>query len=162
MKHSFAPLISDKSKVLILGSLPGAKSLELQQYYAYKHNHFWPIMFDIFGSGELIGYKEKCHLLLDNGLALWDVAKSAERKGSGDSQIKNLRPNDIPGLLRRYPDLRFLIFNGDFAFSTYRKCFGDPLLPFRKVLSTSPACAGRLEEKNKMWREAITQGLAII
>ena len=32
---SFKPSIDNNSKVLILGSMPGAKSLEEQQYYAH-------------------------------------------------------------------------------------------------------------------------------
>lgn len=160
MKRSFAPLINEDSRVLILGSLPGAESLRAGQYYAYRYNHFWKIIFAILNGGEeLTDYGEKCALLLRGGLALWDVAESAEREGSLDSRIKNLKPNDIPGLLPRYADIRFLIFNGGFAFAAYKKYFGTPLLPYEKVLSTSPACAGRFDEKLAMWRAAIQKGL---
>lgn len=161
MKKSFAPLIGVGSKILILGSLPGAKSLEMGQYYAYKYNHFWPIMFTLFGGKESALYNDKCILLLKNGVALWDVAKSAERAGSLDSQIKNLLPNDVPALLRSYPNIGFLIFNGGFSFSAYKKYFGAPSLLYAKVLSTSPACAGRFDEKLEMWREAVKRGLQI-
>lgn len=159
MKKSFAPLINEKSKILILGSLPGAKSLEMGQYYAYKYNHFWQIIFAIFKSGELTDYQDKCRLLLENRLALWDVTKSAERNGSLDSQIKNLKPNDIPSLLKDHPGIRYLIFNGGFSYTTYKKCFGEPILPHVKVLSTSPACAGRFQEKLEMWSKAVKKGL---
>lgn len=161
MKKSFAPLVDENSKILILGSLPGAKSLELGQYYAYKHNHFWPIIFDILESGELTGYGEKCDLLLRNRLALWDVAESAERDGSLDSHIKNFKPNDIPNLLANSQGIRYLIFNGGFSYTTYKKCFGEPAKPHAKVLSTSPACAGRFQEKLEMWREAVVNGLSM-
>jgi len=160
MKYSFEPLIGKTSKVLILGSLPGAASLAAGQYYAHKYNHFWPIIFAVLGSREQISYYDKCRLLLDSKLALWDVARSAEREGSLDSRIKNLEPNDITALLTEYPSIRFLIFNGGFAFSTYKKHFGTPALPCQKVLSTSPACAGRYNEKLTMWREAVKKGLS--
>lgn len=160
MKRSFAPLVNENSRILILGSLPGAESLRAGQYYAYKHNHFWKIIFEILNGGEEpTDYGEKCALLLRGGLALWDVAESAEREGSLDSRIKNLKPNDIPGLLKRHGSIRFLIFNGGFAFSAYKRSFGKPPLPYEKVLSTSPACAGRLDEKLAMWRAAIQRGL---
>lgn len=160
MERSFAPLVNKDSRILILGSLPGVESLRAGQYYAYKYNHFWKIIFEIFNRGEeLTDYAEKCGLLLRRGLALWDVAESAEREGSLDSRIKNLRPNDIPGLLKCCGNIQFLIFNGGFAFSAYKKCFGKPLLPYEKVLSTSPACAGRFEEKLAMWSAAIQKGL---
>ena len=32
--ESFAPIVSEKSKVLILGTMPGAESLKTDQYYA--------------------------------------------------------------------------------------------------------------------------------
>lgn len=160
MERSFAPLVNEDSRILILGSLPGAESLRAGQYYAYQYNHFWKIIFEILNDGwELTDYGEKCALLLRGGLALWDVAESAEREGSLDSRIKNLEPNDIPGLLKRYANIRFLIFNGGFAFSAYKKSFGKPTLPYEKVLSTSPACAGRFDEKLALWRGAVKKGL---
>lgn len=159
-KRSFPPLIDGKSRVLILGSLPGAESLRAGQYYAYKHNHFWRIVSDVLGCGrEPADYAEKCAMLLDGGLALWDVAESAEREGSLDSRIRNLRPNDVPGLLKSWTNLSYIIFNGGFAFSVYKKCFGKPSLPYEKLLSTSPACAGRFDEKLAMWRGAVKRGL---
>ena len=37
---SFKPSIDNNSKILILGSMPGIKSLEEQQYYAHPQNRF--------------------------------------------------------------------------------------------------------------------------
>lgn len=41
---SFKPSVDNKSKVLILGSMPGVKSIEMQQYYAHPQNRFWKVM----------------------------------------------------------------------------------------------------------------------
>ena len=41
---SFAPAINENSKILILGSMPGIKSLEETQYYAHPQNRFWKVM----------------------------------------------------------------------------------------------------------------------
>ena len=41
---SFKPSIDNNSKILILGSMPGVKSLEEQQYYAHPQNRFWKVM----------------------------------------------------------------------------------------------------------------------
>ena len=41
---SFLPNIDKRSKILILGSMPGIKSLEMQQYYAHPQNRFWKLM----------------------------------------------------------------------------------------------------------------------
>ena len=35
---SFLPIIDKETKILILGSLPGKKSLELREYYGHPRN----------------------------------------------------------------------------------------------------------------------------
>lgn len=51
MLKSFAPVINAQSKFMVIGSMPGEASLKAQEYYAYKHNAFWPIVFDVFPRG---------------------------------------------------------------------------------------------------------------
>ena len=41
---SFTPSIDNNSKILILGSMPGVKSLKEQQYYAHPQNRFWKVL----------------------------------------------------------------------------------------------------------------------
>ena len=45
---SFEPILPNKPKVLILGSMPSKLSFEKQQYYGNPRNHFWPILFELF------------------------------------------------------------------------------------------------------------------
>ena len=156
MEYSFAPLADEKSRLLILGSLPGVKSLQAQQYYAHPQNRFWRIVFSVFGEEFSENYATRTALMLKNGAALWDVVRCAERKGSLDGNIKEQSPNDIPALLAGYPGIGLVLFNGAFAFNNYRRFFGEPTLPYKKLLSTSPACAGRDEERFAMWKEALT------
>ena len=157
MDYSFAPLIDIHCELLILGSLPGIKSLCENQYYAHPHNQFWPIMCKVLDEEFSIIYERRCSMLLKNNVALWDVIKCAERKGSLDAEIKNEIPNDSPALLKNYPRIRLIIFNGSCAFTKYKKHFGMPSLPYHRVLSTSPACAGRDYEKFLMWQKALQE-----
>ena len=49
MEHSFEPIIDRRSRLLILGSLPGAVSLKKNEYYANRLNRFWEILFSVMG-----------------------------------------------------------------------------------------------------------------
>jgi double-stranded uracil-DNA glycosylase len=49
--QSLGPIASKKSKIPILGSMPGAASLKAGQYYAHPRKAFWRIMGELFGAG---------------------------------------------------------------------------------------------------------------
>ena len=51
MIYSFSPAVNSQTRVLVVGSMPGEASLKAQEYYAYKHNQFWKIVFEIFAAG---------------------------------------------------------------------------------------------------------------
>ena len=46
---SFAPHVTPDTRLLILGSLPGARSLADRQYYAHPTNQFWRLLGAIVG-----------------------------------------------------------------------------------------------------------------
>ncbi|HEU0126064.1 MAG TPA: DNA-deoxyinosine glycosylase, partial [Flavobacterium sp.] len=96
---SFAPISSKKSKVLILGTMPGIKSLELNQYYGHAQNNFWKFMFLILKEEFSYDYETRKNLLLQNNIALWDVLQFCDRVGSLDSAIKNEIANDFENFL---------------------------------------------------------------
>ena len=159
MTHSFAPIINDNSRVLILGSLPGAKSLEMRQYYADPRNQFWYILYATFGfEAPDADYEKRVAFILSHGLALWDVIQSAERNGSLDKNIKNVTANDIPGLLRDYPEIERIICGGRKSAELLQRCYPDIELKTIYVPSTSPI-QGRyvkpVEEKLALWRSAV-------
>ena len=85
--ESFPPIAADGARVLILGSLPGTRSLADQQYYAQPQNAFWKMMGEFFGAGPELPYAARTERLSASGIALWDVIASAERPGSLDSSI---------------------------------------------------------------------------
>ncbi|MCT4542364.1 MAG: DNA-deoxyinosine glycosylase [Vallitalea sp.] len=87
---SFDPIIGDEPKVLILGTMPSVKSLEINEYYGFGRNHFWKIMSDLFMFDKDLSYEEGKRVLIKNKIALWDVIYSCEREGSLDKNIKNI------------------------------------------------------------------------
>lgn len=159
---SFAPLARPGSRVLILGTLPGAESLRRQQYYANPHNAFWRIMGALFAAGPDLPYDERLEKLASAGVALWDVCASATRPGSLDANITEVAPQDFAGFLAAHPSIALICFNGQSAARLFGRLVA-PGLPeeMRRIdthilPSTSPAHAGmRFEQKLALWRETL-------
>ena len=143
--RSFKASIDNNSKILILGSMPGVKSLKEQQYYAHQQNRFWKIMSVICNEPKLheYSYELKLKTLLKNNIALWDTIKTCKRDGSLDSDIQNETPNDIRKLLKTYPNINTICFNGNKSYSAFKKYFPNLLEKYNcfKMPSTSPANA---------------------
>ncbi len=157
---SFLPSIDENSQILVLGSMPGVKSLDEQQYYAHPQNRFWKLMGIICNCKNLHNqkYKAKLQVLLDNKIALWDVIQSCNRDGSLDSNIQNEKPNNIPKLLNKYKNIKIICLNGNKSFSAFKKHFPKLLEKYNcyKLPSTSPANARfRLEDLYKEWDNAL-------
>ena len=68
-----APVLGGRPRLLLLGSMPGSASLLEQRYYAHPRNLFWPFMQQLFGIPVELGYQQRCQLLTEQGIALWDV-----------------------------------------------------------------------------------------
>lgn len=62
--ESLKPIVDKDSRVLILGSMPGRKSLELQQYYAHPQNRFWRMLSVLLREDEPLRYEDKKNMLL--------------------------------------------------------------------------------------------------
>ncbi len=125
MSHasSFDPIIRDGAQLLILGSMPGLRSLDAQQYYAHPRNAFWPIMAELFQFDADLAYTERLQALQHHKIALWDVLADCYRPGSLDSAIveSSIHANDFAALYRQYPTLRAVFFNGGKAEQSFRK-----------------------------------------
>jgi double-stranded uracil-DNA glycosylase len=158
----FAAVSDPSARLLILGSLPGAMSLEHRQYYAKPQNVFWRIMDSLFGAGPHLPYAQRMQALTKAGVALWDVCASAHRIGSLDSAIKHHAANDFETFFAAHPNIELVCFNGQKAAALYRKSVYDTLppamqrLPLRVLPSTSPANAGlSYEEKLRQWSSSV-------
>lgn len=157
---SFEPSIDSNSRILVLGSMPGVKSLEEQQYYAHPQNRFWKVMGSICNVCNLheLDYSLKLENLLKNNIALWDTIKSCKRDGSLDSEIQNEVPNDIGQLLKKYHNIKIICLNGNKSYSMFKKYFPDLLDKYScfKMPSTSPANARySLNALIKEWSEVV-------
>lgn len=150
---SFPPFIDDQSKILILGSIPGVKSLEKQQYYAHPQNKFWKIIFELFSEEFTENYPERVATLTKHHIAIWDVIDSCERKGSLDSEIKNEEANQIGELLEQYPNVKAIFCNGGKSYKNLQKILGKNYkLPIILLPSTSPLHTVSFEKKYEEWK----------
>lgn len=154
MKHPFAPVVAQGSRILILGTFPSEGSAEGGGYYGARYadgrprNDFWPLMADVFDTPWLARLHQdpgeadrrasvgldpiasawdvrymwlKMHLV-----ALWDVVASCERDGpSSDGELRDVRANDIPGLIEKLPDLRMIGFTGTKARDLFYRHVGE-------------------------------------
>ena len=141
-KRSFPPIVDARSRVLVLGTLPGEESLRRQQYYAHPRNLFWPIVFALFGATPLADYDERVAFIAAHRIALWDVCEVGERERSADTTIRRERPNVIDRLLDEHRLIHAVAFNGTGARRLYDRHFPRrPELTYLALPSTSPAHA---------------------
>ena len=149
--HNIEPLYDKKSRILILGSFPSVKSREEQFFYAHPQNRFWRVMAALTENEIPKTVEEKKTLLLNSKIAVWDVIKSCDITGSGDSSIKNVVPNDITDILKT-GNIRAIYCNGQTAYKLYGR-YIEPKTHIKATVlpSTSPANAayslGKLMEK---------------
>ncbi|KAA0128455.1 DNA-deoxyinosine glycosylase [Chryseobacterium sp. SN22] len=151
---SFPPIIDIHSEILILGSIPGVKSLEKQQYYAHPQNKFWKIIFELLQEGFTDDYSERIEVIRKHHIALWDVIDSCERKGSLDSEIKNEEANQIDELLDNHPNIKAIFCNGGKSYKNLQKMLGKNYkIPVFLMPSTSPLHTISFEKKLEEWRK---------
>ncbi len=152
---SFRPLIGNDAEILILGTMPGNTSLQQHEYYAYKHNHFWKLIYAVFDQPPQAGYPAKVKYIKDNKIALWDVLSKCRRDNtSADTAIRREIPNNITKLLAEHSSIRDIFFNGKQAEKYFHKYFKGPFKQRLHLLpSTSPANAQyTFEQKLRSWR----------
>ena len=154
----FPPITKSNAKILILGSMPGVKSLQDNQYYAHPRNAFWPIMIKLLSNDEKLNYTNRKQLLINNKVALWDVLKSCYRKGSLDSNIDHatIEANDFNLFLSKHKKIKTIFFNGGEAEKLFKryaiKNLSNKEIQFFRLPSTSPAHAAMsFDEKQLRW-----------
>lgn len=152
--HSIPPVYDAHSRVLILGSFPSVKSREAQFFYGHPHNRFWKVLAAVFEREIPQTAEEKRTMLLECGIALWDVIASCEIEGSADSSIRQVVPNDIQVILDA-AEIKHIFVNGKTAETYYNRFLR--MQTGREAIclpSTSPAnAAWSLERLIAQWRQ---------
>lgn len=162
---SFPPIVGTTPEILILGSMPGMESLKQQRYYAHPRNAFWPIITSFYGHSEKLEYSQRCDLLKQQQIAVWDVLKSCYRPGSLDQNIEteSMIANNFVTFLQLHPSVRQIFFNGGKAEQVFKRYVMKQLeaaeisLIYQRLPSTSPAHAAmRYEIKQQLWHQALS------
>ena len=155
VEHTFKPIYSKDSKILILGSIPSVVSREDNFYYAHPQNRFWKIISKIYNEKIPTTKEEKTKLILNNNLAIYDVIKSCDIEGSADSSIKNVKLNNLDLLIQK-SKIEKIIFNGNKAYELYNKYEKNKFSNTKVLPSTSPANAKyTLEDLCKIWSKEL-------
>ncbi|AQR72395.1 DNA-deoxyinosine glycosylase [Sphingomonas sp. LM7] len=158
-KHSFPPVIDGHVRLLVLGSLPGERSLAERRYYAHPQNQFWRLISPAAGRDlAALPYEERLRCILSAHIGLWDVVASATRPGSTDAAMRDIEGHDIAALAATLPDLRAIAFNGGTALRHGTKQLGTTAARYKIVAlpSSSPLHTIGFDAKLPAW-EALAQ-----
>ena len=172
ISHGFEPVFDEHSRILVLGSFPSVLSRENAFYYGNPQNRFWRVMAACLGEpvpqnegglsddGRPLTLEEsiaaKKRMLLEHGIALWDVIASCDIKGSSDASIKNVVPAQVERVLET-AHIGAVICNGGTAGRLYKRYLQWQVGLAAHVLpSTSPAnAAWQLERLTARWQEEL-------
>jgi hypoxanthine-DNA glycosylase len=153
-KRCFDPVVDQRTRLLVLGSLPGDQSLLRNEYYGNRQNRFWMLMSEVLGEALVpLDYAARLQALLRHGVGLWDVVAEASRPGSLDSNIRERDDNDLPALLLSFPRIATIAFNGGTANKLGMRVLGERAAGYRIVAlpSSSPAYTIAYAEKSAAW-----------
>lgn len=151
-KAAFAPVVDARTRLLILGSLPGDASLKAAQYYAHPRNAFWRLTGGVIGRDlAALPYAERLAALKAARVGLWDVIAGAERQGSLDGAIRNAESADLISLIAGLPDLQAVAFNGKTAARIGRLSLVGTSLLLLDLPSSSPAFTLPFADKATAW-----------
>ncbi len=151
---SFSPVCPPSTRVLILGSLPGAASLAAGRYYAHPQNQFWLLTGAVFGQDlSALDYEARLAALGVVGIGLWDTVASAQRAGSLDSALRAVEAAALGDLIATLPGLRAIAFNGATAARIGRQALGETKPVLLDLPSSSPAYAAMsFTDKAQQWK----------
>lgn len=153
IKNGLPPIADARTRLFILGSLPGERSLREGRYYAHPTNQFWRLVGPIVGRDlQRLDYHQRLAALADHGIGLWDVVSAGRREGSQDAAIRDARHNPIGGLRVQYPLLEAIAFNGGRAATDGRRLLaGIDGIELYDLVSSSGLARMPLDQKIARW-----------
>lgn len=152
-KAAFDPVVDSRTRLLILGSLPGDASLKAAQYYAHPQNAFWRLVGGVIGVDLVaLPYLDRLEALKAAGVGLWDVIARATRPGSLDGAIRDAEAADLNTLVGRLSGVRAVAFNGATAARVGRRILiPGPDVSLIDLPSSSPAHTRSFDSKAEAW-----------
>ncbi len=139
--HPLDPVFDERSRVLVLGTMPSPASRATGFYYGHPQNRFWKVMAALFDEPLPATNDERRDLALRHGIALWDVLAECSIEGASDGSIGACVPNDLARILDRAP-IQAIFCTGAKAAELYgRHCEAAAGRPCVRLPSTSPANA---------------------
>jgi TDG/mug DNA glycosylase family protein len=154
VKSGMPPIARPDARLFILGSLPGDASLAAQRYYAHSTNQFWRLVGGAIGEElQALSYEDRLTRLAQRRIGVWDVIASARRPGSLDQAIRVAEHNRIEHLLRDFPNLRAIAFNGTTAATIGRRLIGEAPrgITLLDLPSSSAANTAAFADKLSAW-----------
>jgi double-stranded uracil-DNA glycosylase len=153
VKTGLPPVARADARLLILGSLPGDRSLMAKRYYAHPTNQFWRLVGAAIGEDlQGLAYDARLARLGERGIGLWDVIGSARRSGSLDQAIREPAHNALEELAASLPNLRAIAFNGGTAAAIGRRLLRHRAgLDLIDLPSSSAAFTRAFDEKARDW-----------
>ena len=147
------------ARLIILGSLPGDRSLSAQRYYAHPTNQFWRLLGSAIGEDlQALEYADRLERLAERGIGLWDVIGSARRSGSLDQAIREASHNALGDWLASFPQLEAVAFNGRKAAETGRRALDGLLFKIDLIELPSSRAAFTLPVSDKARAWAVLGG----
>lgn len=147
------PVINNETEILIVGTFPGVKSRELNQYYADSRNQFWKLMGSVLDVNlQELDYSGRIETLQKYKIGLWDTIRSCNITGGADKNIRDAVCNDFSHLTH----IKKIICNGTKAEKKYIKyCNVPDSIDIIVVPSSSTARPMKLSKKSEEWKKAI-------
>lgn len=164
-KEGLEPIISEKTKILILGTAPGNKSDKERKYYQNPTNKMWEILTSALGIKITKDNYEE--ILLETPIGLWDVYENFKRdKSDADKDTEFIEVNNFDRIFgNKNYFLKYIVFNGSVSFNEFYYRYKDKIkeMGIKVFVLTSTSRRNRIgvfenssEGKIKLWIDLLS------